>query len=51
VYERKRRGKKEERSTTEVGWGRWVKDQVQQQQASCAAKQQEEELDFQQLAM
>jgi hypothetical protein len=48
---REREGKKKERNTTEVGWGRWVKDQVQQQQASCAAKQQEEELDFQQLAM
>jgi hypothetical protein len=51
VYERKRREKKKERNTTEVGWARWVKDQVQQQQASCATKQQEEELDFQQLAM
>jgi hypothetical protein len=39
VYERKG-GEKKERNTTEVGWGRWVKDQVQQQ-ASCAAKQQE----------
>ncbi len=50
MYERKRREKKE-RNTKKVGLGRWVKDQVQQQQASCAAKQQEEELDFQQLAM